>query len=176
MLRGMAPRGKERTAVEDAALPAGKHRRALLRARDQHPRRDVLGEEWEPVAARHPASARGQAGCAARPSPSPKHPGKPALRGENHPDVVGLERAAPQRGEMAAIYEPPRNIRTQRNLRRCCFICPWLSDPEELHTVSLRGWERALSCRSLPAPSRAVGCDGDQPTPQDFPAPSSLPS
>ena len=50
VVRGMAPRGKERTTVGDAALSAGKHRWALLRAQERHPCGDVLGEEWELVA------------------------------------------------------------------------------------------------------------------------------
>lgn len=87
----------------DTALSAGEHRWALLRAPEQHPCGDVLGEEQEPVAPRHPAPTQGQAGCAVRSSSSPEHPGKPALNGENHPNVTAPEQAAPQRGEIAAI-------------------------------------------------------------------------
>lgn len=50
MVRGVAPRGKERTAVGDTALSAGKHRWAPLRAREQHPCGEVLGEQQGPVA------------------------------------------------------------------------------------------------------------------------------
>lgn len=46
---GMAPRGKKRVAMGDTALFAGK-----LRAQEQHPCSDVLGEERELVASQHP--------------------------------------------------------------------------------------------------------------------------
>lgn len=58
--------------VRDAALPAGKHRWALLRAREQHLCGDVLGEEPELVFPQHPAPARVRVGRRARASSSPE--------------------------------------------------------------------------------------------------------
>lgn len=50
VVRGTAPRGKERTRVGDTALSAGELCWALLRAPEQHPCGCVLGEEQESVA------------------------------------------------------------------------------------------------------------------------------
>lgn len=88
--------------VGNVALPAGKHHWALLCAQEQHLCGDVLGEEPELVAPQHPAPARVQAGCRARASSSPEHPGKPALQRENHPNITAPERAAPQCAGIAA--------------------------------------------------------------------------
>lgn len=92
-----------------------------------------------------------------RSSSSPEHPRKPALHGENHPNVTAPEQAAPQRGEIAAICRCPRCIRTQSNLRHCCFIRLHLCDTEELHIISSPRWTGEGLCHAarsqlLPVP------------------------
>lgn len=91
-----------------------------------------------------------------------KHPGKPALREENHP-AISAGASCPQHGEIAAVCCLP-DVSGLRATQRLLLHPPVSLSLRMSPACPLGGQGEAVSLCSLPAPSCTALCDRDRPT------------